>query len=184
MWKSWVCLGLTIGLRIGAGQATPIGPPIAPPDNISTGSTVPHVDDKKFLKEAALDGMTEIELGKIAGEKASNLQVKQFAQRMIEEYTAAHGTILRIASDEMVAVPKTIDSKHKARVDRLAKLSGAEFDRAYVQDETKQRHQDLKEFTGASQGGNDPNLKNFATSTLPAIEDHINALKILSKAVR
>lgn len=166
------------------GQTTPIGPPIGPPADISTGSSVPRVDDKKFLKEAALNGMTEIELGKIASEKASNAQVKQFAQRMIDEFTSGQKAILRIASDETITVPKTLDSKHQSRVDRLAKLSGSEFDRAYIQDEAKQRHQDLKEYTNASQGGNDPNLKNFATSTLPSLEDHVNALKILAKAVR
>lgn len=159
----------------------PVGPPIGPPENISLGSSVPHVDDKKFLKEAMLDGMAEVELGQLAAQKASSPQVKQFAQRMVEEYTASHRAILRIASDETIAVPKTIDSKRQARVERLAKLSGREFDRAYIQEETKQRHQDLKEFTNASQGGNDPNLKSFATSSLPSLEDHLNVLKILAK---
>jgi putative membrane protein len=178
----WIGLMLTVS---AFGQIPqPIGPPIAPPTNISTGSSVPHVDDKKFLHDATLDGMTEVALGKLAEEKASNPKVKQFAERMVEEYTASNRALVRVASDETIVVPKAIDAKHQQRVDRLAKLSGEEFDRAYIQDETKQRHQDLKEFTNASQGGHDPNLKSFATTTLASIEDHLNALKILSKAVK
>ena len=148
------------------------------------GSSVPRVDDKKFLREATLDGMTEIELGKVAEEKATNPHLKEFAQRMVEEYTADHNVMIRIASDESVVLPKTIDSKHKARVERLSRLSGKDFDRAYIQDEMKQRHQDVKEYTNASQGGNDPNLKNYATSTLASLEDHLNALKILAKSTK
>lgn len=162
----------------------PVGPPIAPPSNATTGSNVPRIDDKKFLRDAALDGMTEIELGKLVLQKSSDDHVKQFAQRMVEEYTASHRAILRLASDEETTIPKDIDSKHQSRVDKLAKLSGPGFDRAYLQDETRQRHQDVKEYTKASQGGNDPNLKNFATSTLPSLEDHLNALKILSKSAK
>ncbi len=181
---SCLFLCLVTGLRIVSGQATPIGPPIGLPGYTGTGSTVPHIDDRKFLKETELDGMAEIELGKLAAAKASNSQVKQFAQRMVEQYTASHGRILRLASDETVAVPKTMDGKRQSRVDRIAKLSGPGLDRAYIEDETKQRHQDLKEFTKASQGANDPNLKSFATETIPSLEDDLNALKILSKSAR
>lgn len=184
MCKSGIAAAFVLCLRMASGQATPIGPPIGPPVNAATGSNVPRVDDKKFLREAALDGMTEIELGKVAAEKAADPQVKQFAQRMIEEYSTGHRAILRLASDEIVVIPKTIDAKHQARIDRIAKLSGREFDHAYIQDETKQRRQDVKDYTKASQGGEDPNLKNFATETLPSLEDHLNALKILAKSAK
>jgi len=180
-----ICIGLWIGLGFAMAQVpTPVGPPTAPPSDISQGSSVPHVDDKRFIKDAVLDGMTEVELGKIAVKKASNPQVRDLAQRMVEEFSETNRALLRVASDETVAVAKTIDSKHQARIDRLAKLSGAEFDRAYIQDEIKQRHQDLKEFNGASQGARDPGLKNFATSTLASLEDHQNALKTLAKGIK
>lgn len=184
MHKSWIFLGLIFAAGLAVAQPTPIGPPVGPPANPDTGSNVPRIDDKKFLKETALDGMTEIELGKLAAQKSSNPQVKQFAQQMIEDYTASGRAILRIARDEQVEIPKTIDSRHQARVDRLAKLSGRPFDRAYIQDENRQHHQDLKEFTKASQGGNDPNLKTFATETLPSLEDHLTTLKSLEKATK
>jgi putative membrane protein len=183
MFKS--CIGLCLIAGCAFAQVPqPIGPPIGPAPNITTGSSVPHVDDRKFLRDATLDGLTEIELGKMAAEKASNPQVKQFGSRMVEEYTAGHQSMVRIASDETIVLPKSIDSKHQGRVDRLGKLTGRDFDRAYIQDETKQRHQDMKEFTSASQGAGDPALKSFATSTLASIEDDMNTLKILSKAVK
>ena len=56
MYKSGIAVAFLLCLQFASGQATPIGPPIGPPENAATGSNVPRLDDKKFLKEAALDG--------------------------------------------------------------------------------------------------------------------------------
>src|SRR5438105_9975890 len=101
--------------RPGAGATT------------DTTQMPPRVDDKKLLKEAAMGGMTEVELGKLAAQKASNDAVKQFAQKIVDDHTKAVEELKQIAGKESVPVPESLDSKHRSRVDKLSKLSGADF---------------------------------------------------------
>ncbi len=139
------------------------------------------VDDKKFAKNAALGGMAEIELGKLAVQKASNDAVKQFGQKMVDDHTKADDQLKQIASKENISIPDSLDSKHQSRIDKLSKLSGPAFDKAYVKDQVKDHEQDVNEFKSEAQGGSDPNIKQFASSTLPTLEEHLSMAKDLSK---
>jgi len=76
--------------------------------------------------------MAEVELGKLASQKASNPKVKAFGQRMVTDHTKAGDEVKDLAMSKQIVLPTFIDSKHQATHNRLAKLSGAEFDRAYV----------------------------------------------------
>ena len=139
------------------------------------------VDDKKFVKDAAIGGMTEVELGKLATQKASNDAVKQFGQKMVDDHTKANDQLKEIAGKENVDVPSSLDPKHQARIDKLSKLSGPQFDKAYVKDQLKDHEQDVSEFQKEAQGGSDPNIKQFASTTLPTLQEHLNMVKELNK---
>lgn len=147
-----------------------------------TESAAPaKVDDKKFAKEAAIGGMTEVELGKLAVQKASSDAVKQFGQKMIDDHTKANDQLKEIASKEGLTLPQALDSKHQARVDKLGKLSGPAFDKAYMKDAVKDHEKDVSEFKNEAQNGSDPNIKQFATNTLPIIQHHLETAKDLNK---
>src|SRR5205823_13350550 len=88
--------------------------------------------DHKFAMDAAAGGMAEVELGRLAASKASNADVKNFAQRMVDDHSKANDELKSVASKENIKLPAAIDAKHKATIDRFSKLSGAAFDRAYV----------------------------------------------------
>jgi putative membrane protein len=128
--------------------------------------------DKKFATEAAIGGMTEVQLGQMAAEKASNPDVKQFGQRMVTDHSKANDELKSIAASEHITLPTSLDAKHQAIVDRMSKLSGAEFDRAYVKDMVKDHDADVKEFTHQSQNGQNPALRSFAGKTLPTLQEH------------
>jgi len=142
------------------------------------------VDDKKFVKEAALGGLTEVELGKVAAEKASSPEVKQFAQKMVDDHTKANEQLKQIASKSNIPIADTLDSKHQSRIDKLSKLSGPDFDKAYVKDQVKDHEKDVKEFQAEAQGGTDPNVKSFAASTLPVLQEHLDMIKNLNKSTK
>lgn len=144
-------------------------------------ATPAKVDDKKFAKEAAIGGLTEVELGKLAVQKASSDAVKQFGQKMIDDHTKANDQLKQIASKEGLDLPQALDSKHQARVDKLGKLSGPAFDKAFVKDAVKDHEKDVNEFKNEAQNGSDPNIKQFATNTLPTLEQHLAAAKDLNK---
>jgi putative membrane protein len=126
--------------------------------------------------------MTEVELGKVALEKASSDPVKQFAQKMIDDHSKANEDLKQLASKENINVSDSLDSKHQSRVEKLSKLSGADFDRAYIKDQLKDHQQDVQEFQQEAQRGSDPDVKSFASKTLPVIKEHLSMAKDLDKA--
>ena len=142
---------------------------------------IQRADDNKFLKDAAIGAMVEVELGKIAVQKASSDAVKQFAQKMVDDHTKANEELRQIAITTNINVPDALDSKHQSRVDKLSKLSGTEFDRAYIKDQLKDHQQDVKEFQNEAENGNREAVKNFASKTLPMLQEHLNMAKDLNK---
>jgi putative membrane protein len=156
------------------------GPAASRPDNTPDTMTR-KIDDKKFLKDAALGGMTEVELGRLAQQKASSDAVKQFGQKMVDDHTKANDQLKEVASKENIPVPDALDSKHESRISKLAKLSGPDFDKAYIKDQVKDHQQDVSEFKTEADNGSDPNIKQFASNTLPTLEQHLNMAKELNK---
>ena len=93
--------------------------------NVSNG-------DKDFVKDVASDGTAEVELGRMALDRAVNPDVKKFAQMMIDDHTKANQELTSIATQYNIAVPSAPDDKHNDLRDKLAKYQGADFDREYI----------------------------------------------------
>jgi putative membrane protein len=126
-----------------------------------------------FVTKAAEGGMAEVELGRLASQRASDESVKQFGQRMVTDHGKANDELKQIASNKGIDIPSKLAAKHQATMDRLSKLSGAEFDRTYMQDMVRDHREDVNEFRRESQRGTDPELKAFAAKTLPVLEEHL-----------
>jgi putative membrane protein len=165
---------------------TPSMPQTQGPDSTmgqGTANAAPaKVDDKKFVKNAALGGLTEVELGKLATQKASDQKVKDFGQKMVDDHTKANDELKQAASKSSIPVPESLDSKHQSRIDKLSKLSGAEFDKAYIKDQLKDHQTDVQEFKEEAQNGTDPNIKAFASTALPVLQHHLEMVKDLNKS--
>ena len=140
--------------------------------------------DKKFVRDAAQGGMAEVELGKLATEKASSDEVKKFGQRMVDDHTKAADQLKEIASSKGIQVPTKLSAKDQMTKDRLSKLSGEQFDKAYMNDMVKDHTQDVAEFKHESTSGTDPDIKNFASTTLPTLQDHLKQAKELAPSSR
>jgi putative membrane protein len=135
--------------------------------------------DKKFVMEALKGGMAEVEFGKLASEKASNDAVKQFGKRMVDDHGKAGDELKKLAQDKGITPPSELDGKHRKLHDRLAKMSGAEFDRAYVNEMVKDHKKDVKEFQREADKAKDPDVKSFAAKTLPTLQDHLKQIESL-----
>jgi putative membrane protein len=129
--------------------------------------------DMAFVKEAAIGGMAEVELGKIATEKAANSDVKQFGQRMVADHSKANDELKQWAQTKNVTLPAEIDAKHKATRDRLAKLSGDAFDKAYMREMLTDHQHDVSAFKREASAGKDADLKAWAAKTLPTLQEHL-----------
>jgi putative membrane protein len=137
------------------------------------------VDDKKFLKEAATGGLIEVELGKLAAQKGSSDGVKKFGQKMVDDHGKANDQLKEVAAKSQVEVPSSIDSKHQSQIDKMSKLEGPAFDKAYIKNMVKDHDKDVAAFKLEAQNGQDPNVKQFAASTLPTLQEHQQMIKEL-----
>ncbi len=89
--------------------------------------------DQDFLKKAVIANLAEIELGRLAGQKAQNPEVKQFAQMMVNGHTKALDELKQLAQGSAGAeLPSALDEKHLELQQKLSGLSGEEFDREYM----------------------------------------------------
>lgn len=129
--------------------------------------------DRHFVKKAAKGGMAEVELGKLAAEKGQSDEVKKFGQRMVDDHSKANDQLKQLASSKGINLPTDLDAKDKSTKDRLSKLSGEQFDRAYMKDMVKDHTKDVAEFKKASDNAKDTDIRSFASQTLPTLEDHL-----------
>ena len=139
--------------------------------------------DAHFVKEAAQGGMAEVKLGQLAQEKGTNESVKKFGKRMADDHSKANDKLKVAASKENIPVPANIGPKNQATYDRLSKLSGAAFDRAYAQDMVKDHQMDVSAFQKEADGGKNEAIKRFASETLPTLQDHLKEAKEMMKSV-
>jgi putative membrane protein len=131
------------------------------------------VADKTFVKKAAEGGLAEVELGQLATQKASSEEVKKFGQRMVDDHSKANDQLKQVAEQEHIKLPTEPSAKDKATKARLEKLSGEQFDHAYMRDMVKDHRTDVSEFAHEAKMGKDPAVKSFAESTLPTLREHL-----------
>jgi putative membrane protein len=148
-----------------------------------SASAARAVPDQAFVMDAAKGGMAEVELGKLAVDKASNPDVKKFGQRMMDDHSKGNDELKATASRKNMTLPAGPDAKQKAMYDRLAKLSGAAFDRAYMQAMVADHVTDVAAFKREAQTGKDPEIKAFAAKTLPTLEDHLKMARTTDNQV-
>lgn len=151
--------------------------------NTGTATSSKSMGDTHFAKEAAQGGMAEVKLGQLAQDKGSNDAVKSFGKRMVDDHSQANDKLKGIASQENVTLPTDISAKDQATYDRLSKLSGAAFDRAYARDMVKDHQTDIAEFQKEANSGKDSALKGFASDTLPTLQEHLKLAKQMMSSV-
>jgi putative membrane protein len=144
----------------------------------SNGKLAPA--DRQFIKKAAEGGLAEVQLGQLATEKADSPDVKQFGQRMVDDHGKANDQLKQVASNKGVTVPDKLNPKDAATKARLEKLSGKAFDRAYMRDMVTDHTKDVSEFRTESKTAKDPDVKSFASQTLPTLEDHLKQAKSIA----
>lgn len=143
----------------------------------------PSMADTHFAKEAAQGGMAEVKLGQLAQDKGNSDSVKSFGKRMVDDHSKAGDKLKDVASKENIMLPTDISAKDQATFDRLSKLSGAAFDRAYAKDMVKDHQTDIAAFQKEANGGKVDSLKVFASETLPTLQEHLKEAKEMMKSV-
>ena len=152
----------------------------------------PAADDKKdgkdesnsaktFAKKASAAGLAEVNLSQLAVRFSRNPAVRQFAQRMVEDHTKANGELTTLANRKSIALAERMDEKHQKKFNELSKMSGSEFDAAFMQCMVMDHEEAVKLFESASKNCDDKDLKAWAGNTLPTLKEHLEMARGVAK---
>ena len=166
-------------LCLAAVVAAPLALAHAGQEPSMQAKTAPAAD-AAFMKKAAADGMAEVELGRMAADKATRQDVKDFAKMMVDDHSRANDELKSLASQKSVDLPADVEPQHKATKDRLGSLTGAAFDDAYVKAMVADHQKAVDAFGKESSGGKDPDTKAWAAKKLPKLQEHLSHAKQLA----
>jgi putative membrane protein len=144
----------------------------------SNHSTLKHTD-RNFIEKAAELGREEVEVSRIAAEKAANPDVKHFAQMMVDDHTQANQQLMSIASARNVKLKDKDKNENK-----WSKKDANDFDRDYVKKMVADHKKVIELFNKESKDGADAELVEFARSTLPKLNHHLEEANNLEKTVK
>lgn len=141
-------------------------------------------ESSAFLVKASDGGMLEVELGRLAQEKANHTDVKSFGNMMVSDHSGANEKIKNLASIRNVALPGTISDENQKLKDDLSKKSGRDFDRAYIKAMIDDHETDIREFEKAMDNVKDTEVKQFIDATLPTLRTHLDSAKAIQKRLK
>lgn len=129
--------------------------------------------DRLFVKEASISGLAEVRLGELAAKNGADVEVKQYGQRMVDDHSRSNNELIQLAGVKGIAIPAELPAAQKESIQRLSRLSGEAFDKAYMQQMVKDHARAVVNFEDQIKNGQDRDLKNFAASTLSVLRDHL-----------
>ncbi len=147
------------------------------------GDKVP-ASDRKFMENAAQGGIKEVKFGELASQKASDDAVKQFGQRMVHDHSDANQKLQALAQQKGVNLPDKMKSSDQRTYDKLSKMSGEQFDGAYMDDMVKDHQHDVNAFQKEADSAKDQDVKQFAQNTLPVLKEHLRIAQATQKQIR
>lgn len=188
---------LALALSFGAAQAQTPGAgnsatggqsaPMAQPGSGTRNTPAAKMarGDRKFIEEAAGSGMFEVQAAQLAAAKATDANVRSFANMLVDQHTAANNDLTKLANAKGVELPAAPPHGLRKDIEKLGKKSGEEFDRAFVREVgIKDHEKDIKKFGSASKHVKDADLRAFVDKTLPALREHLAAAEKLPQSGR
>jgi len=133
--------------------------------------TPPNSFDQQFAMKAAVAGMAEVKLSEIALQRGTDA-IRPIAERMRADHAAANQRLMMLAPTKMISLPVDVPAEQQQVIDRLSKLSGQDFDRAYLETLMTSHDTSLQLFVDELKQGADLDLLAFAASTTPVIIQH------------
>jgi putative membrane protein len=144
---------------------------------VQTDSSAMVMADTTFAAKAAVGGMAEVALGKMAAAKGTDSKVKDFGNMMVMDHGKANAELMSIAKAKNITLPAGLDAEHQAKSDSLSKLSGAAFDKGYVEVMIEGHKKTLALMQSEAANGKDAELKAFAAKTAPVVQMHLDHIQ-------
>lgn len=136
-----------------------------------------------FLQHAADGQQGERDLGQLAVQKAGNEQVKEFGIRMIEDHTKALQEVQQLGSKVGIQLSTQPGGAHKGMKDQLLKLSGKEFDRAYITAMLREHEKEMKELEQHSLVEKNQEVRQWAAGAVPVVKEHLTKANTIASSL-
>jgi putative membrane protein len=165
------------GLALALCAAVLVTPSLnaAPKDTLNAA-------DVKFIKEEAAAGRSVVKLAELAVQKAANPDVKALAQTLVTDHTGANSELSALAIKKGVDISAVIDPDTAKTFQDLEKVSGSEFDKAFLNAAVKGHQTCVENFQSASKEAQDGDLKMWVNKMTPVLQGHLAlAEKLQSK---
>jgi putative membrane protein len=135
---------------------------------------VPSVplEDEFFVMKAYAEGIAEVAKSRLAMERATEPAVRQFAEKMVRDHTECDNKIVELCRRKGIALPAAIDAVHTAAINRLAMMSGSDFDKTYIKAQACAHKAALFFFEHEACKGEDQEIKDFAAKEIPTLQEH------------
>lgn len=151
--------------------------------DVNDTTAMVNQQDADFAVKAADAGMAEIELGKLALEKAANQRVKDFAKKMVNDHEKANDELMTIATRHNITLPPVVSKDHADKQRKLREKSGAEFDEEYMDLMVQDHDKVVSLFEDASSDAQNADLKAFASKTLPILKKHHDEARAIRDSI-
>lgn len=184
MFRYVLLCGLSVAAVGGAvAQTTTTPPPGATAPKTEAGAPV-NEKTKEFIRKASASGKFEVDSSELAKKSAQSTEVKSFAQRMIEDHTKANKDLAAAARQAGAQVPEPkLEPKHEEVISQLKKQTGQAFDRTYVDAQVSAHRQAVDQFQAYAKQGDNAQIKQFATQTLPVLQKHLESAADLKQSL-
>ncbi|MGN2243888.1 DUF4142 domain-containing protein [Frateuria sp. GZRR33] len=154
-------------------------PALAGDDQASMQQTAS--DKTAFMKKAASDGKAEVQICQMALRQSDDPQLKQVAQRLLDDHTQANQQLQQIAQRENVSLPEQLMPEDQQKLQKLQGKSGKAFDKEWTQMNLTDHRKDIKLFSMAGEKLDDQPTRQFAQSTLPKLKTHLQLVEQLTQ---
>jgi putative membrane protein len=141
-------------------------------------------ESSDFAVKAADGGMLEVELGKLAQEKAMNPRVKEFGAMMVRDHGKAGDELKAIAANKSITLPDSVGSDYHDHIVDMSKKSGKDFDKHFMDMMVSDHKKDIDMFEKAAGNLSDPDLKTFASNTLPTLKAHQDSANAIYDVIK
>ena len=139
--------------------------------------------DQQFIMETAQGNQAEVQAGKLAAQKASDPGVKRFAQKLVDDHTKANQQLQSLPGANQALQSASPPDDKRQEIDQLSGLSGKEFDRAFIDQMVQDHEKAVSKFQEVASSATDPQVKQFASQTLPTLQKHLEQAKALQSRV-
>ena len=199
--KRWTQLALAAGLALSvsacAGDRAPDAEQTSSAREGAAGTTGTSGNaglssgDAEFVKEQLAMGTAEVELGKLAQERGSHRDVKAYGQMMETDHRMAGEELKEIANRAAAKSDKRGDDEakdahgdHIELREELSKLSGADFDRRYIEQMIEDHEEGIEDVEAKAEGADHPQIRAWAASTLPKMRNHLAKAKLVQETLK